>query len=54
LNITSYAVGAGIEAKLSAHLEQGSLPNNLNVPPVVSVFTQVEYLVLVLIAHAVT
>jgi hypothetical protein len=54
LSITSYAVGAGIESKLSAHLEQGTLPNSLNEPPVVVVRTQVEYLVLVLIAHAVT
>jgi hypothetical protein len=47
------ASGAGKEAKLSAQREQGSLPNNLNTPVVVFVFTTTEYLVLVLIAQAV-
>jgi hypothetical protein len=58
LTITSYpsvaAAGAGMDNRLSAHLEQGILPNSLKVPDVVSVCTQVEYLVLVFIAQAVT
>ena len=47
------AAGAGKEARLSEQREQGSLPKSLNTPVVASVFTTVEYLVLVLIEQAV-
>ena len=48
------AAGAGKEAKLSAQREHGNLPNSLKTPVVVFVLTTTEYLVLVLIAQAVT